>query len=89
MAIRVRHRDTDGRLDAVVLPPDIIRWEGKSRKTMSDLNKSPAMSDLAYLAWAALTRDGIVRAPFDTWQDGLVEVMPEALDDARPTNGDN
>jgi hypothetical protein len=90
LAIRVDHVDLDGELLTPILPPDIMRWEAKTKKTMADLQRSTAMTDLAYLAWASLTRQELVRAPFDPWCEGLTGVMPvaEAVD-ADPTSGDN
>lgn len=88
LRIALEH-EVDGNLDAVVLPPDIIRWEKKTGQKLVDLQKRLGMDDLAFLAWTSLKRQQLVQAPFETWCDGLLDVQPVAEEAPRPTDGDN
>lgn len=87
LLIEVEH--LDGNYAAEILPPDLIRWERKTGQKMADLQKRLGMDDLAFMAWSSLGRQGLIKAPFDTWIDSLLAVNPVAQEAPVPTDGDN
>lgn len=87
LLIEVEH--LDGNFAAEILPPDIIRWERKTGGKMADLQKRLGMDDLAFMAWASLSRQGLIKGNFDTWIDSLTAVEPVATEAPVPTGGDN
>jgi hypothetical protein len=87
LLIDVEH--LDGVYAAEILPPDIIRWERKTGGKMAELQKRLGMDDLAFMAFASLSRQGLTKGNFDTWIDGLTALEPVAQEAPVPTSGDN
>lgn len=85
LTIAVEH--TLGDATAEVLPPDIIRWERKTKQKMQVLASDLGMDDLAFLAWSSLTRTGQVTGSYDTWTDGLMGLTAGVDEAPRPTGG--
>jgi len=89
MRLRIDVEHLDGNYAAEILPPDIMRWESKTGQKMVDLATRMGMNDLAFMAWASLSRQGLTRGSFDTWADSLTSVDAVPTEAPTPTPGDN
>lgn len=65
---------------ATVLPPEWVKWETKTGRKITDIKGDNllGMSDLAFLAYAALKREaaGNPFKPFDVWLETVAEIDP-------------
>lgn len=80
----VVEHSTLGRTSVVILPPDIVAWE---RKTKSKMASGVAMGfeDVTFMAWRSLTRTGELSIPYDTWLEGVLDFDVVESESADPT----
>ena len=64
----------DTQVTALAIVPDFIAWERKTKRRTSDLAQGISVEDLAYLAYAALKRQGEVANEYDTWVQDVAEL---------------
>jgi hypothetical protein len=68
---------------ATVLPPEWVKWEIKTGRKITDIKGDDllGMSDLAFLAYAALKREaaGSPLKPYDAWLETVAEIDPNEL----------
>lgn len=72
------------------LPIDVVMWERETGKVVSDwATQSPAYTDIAWLAWHAMTRGDSNRPSFEEWLADGVEDITATEDEAEenPTHG--
>lgn len=85
MSVRIKalidHRD--GSLETVILPPDLVAWERKTKEKFAQ-GVQLGFEDLTFLAWKALTREGATKDTFDKWLEGVQDLDIEESDTANP-----
>lgn len=78
---------TDGTVHEVSAGvPDIVSWELKNNKKISDWQNGVGMADMTFLAWNFLSRKKITELKYDIWLlnvDSVEAVVddPKAIDE--------
>lgn len=66
ISLNVDYLDGSGVTTSAVTP-DFIEWEDNFGKSILALDDEPRITEVAYLAWAALRRQGKTAAEFKAW----------------------
>lgn len=86
MRLTIKTEQEDGTVTEIVATvPDFLAWEKKTGKTTSEMATAIGMTDLAFLAWNAGRRKGLIKESLEKWAEGLVVLEPAGDDEARPT----
>lgn len=59
-------------------PPEWVKWETKTGNTISQAQDKIGISDLLFLAYHAMKREGAGATPikpFDVWCEGVLDVV--------------
>lgn len=75
MSVRIKARidHKDGRLETVILPPDIVAWERRTKEKFAS-GVALGFEDLIFLAWKSLNRSEQVKDTFDKWLEGVEDL---------------
>lgn len=80
---------TDGKAETYTAnPPEWMKWETKTGKTIQDAREGVGISDLLFLAYHAMKREaaGSPVKPFEAWAEGVTDIQvgdtdtPKAID---------
>lgn len=75
MKVNLRVAFNDGSaVDTAATTADQIAWEGEFSKAISDLATTMRLTDLCWLAWHSLTRQGSTGLDFGAWIETISEV---------------
>lgn len=86
MRLNIRTEHEDGTVEQITATvPDLMRWEKTYGTKTSDLANGVSVTDLAYLAWAALTRTKATTLTFEKWSATLVNLEQGEAPEPRPT----
>lgn len=73
----------EGRLETVILPPDFVAWERKTKLKFA-AGVALGFEDITYLAWKSLKREGKISDSYDTWLEGVEDFEIDESDEVVP-----
>ena len=69
-SIKIEYRDGE-EATYTAYPPDFVRWEKASGKTISQFS---GMWDILFITHSAGKRDQLIKEPFEVWMEKVVKV---------------
>lgn len=86
MSARIKtviEHSVDGRLETVILPPDFVAWERKTKLKFAS-GVALGFEDITYLAWKSLKREGQVTDSYDLWLEGVTDFEIDEGEEVAP-----
>jgi hypothetical protein len=81
MRISLRVEYQDGNKEEVrCSASDLVAFEDKYQRSVARLEHEMKLTDLLFIAWHSLNRQGITKKDFEAWLEDVESIMPSDAD---------
>lgn len=81
MRISLRVEYSDGNKEEVrCSAKDLVAFEDKYQRSVARLEHEMKLTDLLFIAWHSLNRQGLTKKDFEAWLDDVESIMPSDAD---------